>query len=70
MKECIVRITIDLDKRLLDEAARLTGMTDRTGLVREGLRALVERESARRLARSGGSEPELRTIPRRHRGDA
>lgn len=65
-----MRITIDLDERLLDEAARLTGMTDRTGLVREGLRALVERESARRLARSGGSEPELRTIPRRHRGDA
>jgi Arc/MetJ family transcription regulator len=60
-----MRTTINLDDDLLDEARRLTGMKERTALVREGLRALIERESARRLARLGGSEPQLRPIPRR-----
>ncbi len=60
-----VRTTINLDDRLLEEAMRLTGTTERTALVREGLRALIERESARRLARLGGSEPELEAPPRR-----
>jgi Arc/MetJ family transcription regulator len=60
-----MRTTINLDDDLLDEAQRLTGMKERTALVREGLRALIERESARRLARLGGSEPQLRPIPRR-----
>lgn len=65
---CIIscmRTTINLDDQLLEEAARLTGMDERTALVREGLRALIERESARRLARLGGSELQLEGIPRR-----
>jgi hypothetical protein len=47
------------------EYRRITGVTEKTALVREGLRALIERESARRLARLGGSEPQLQPIPRR-----
>jgi Arc/MetJ family transcription regulator len=60
-----MRTTIALDDELLAEAQRLTGTTERTALVREALGALIERESARRLARLGGSEPELRATPRR-----
>lgn len=60
-----MRTTVTLDERLLKEAERLTGTKERTTLIREGLRALVERESARRLARLGGSEPELAVPPRR-----
>jgi Arc/MetJ family transcription regulator len=60
-----MRTTINLDEQLLSEAQRVTGMKERTALIHEGLRALIERESARRLARLGGSEPRLRTIPRR-----
>jgi Arc/MetJ family transcription regulator len=60
-----VRITVNIDDRLLAMAQRLTSVEDRATLVREGLRALIERESARRLARLGGSEPELRLAPRR-----
>jgi len=60
-----MRTTINLDDQLLTEAQRITGMKERTALIHEGLRALIERESARRLARLGGSEPRLQTIPRR-----
>ena len=60
-----MRTTINLDDELLTEAQRITGMKERTALIHEGLRALIERESARRLARLGGSEPHLRTVPRR-----
>ena len=60
-----MRTTFNLDDQLLDEARRLTGMTERTALIHEGLRALIERESARRLARLGASEPALRKPPRR-----
>jgi Arc/MetJ family transcription regulator len=60
-----VRTTINLDDGLLDEARRITGMEGRTALIHEGLRALIERESARRLARLGGSEAQLRPVPRR-----
>jgi Arc/MetJ family transcription regulator len=60
-----VRTAINLDEQLLSEAQRVTGMNERTALIHEGLRALIERESARRLARLGGSEPQLRSIPRR-----
>lgn len=63
-----MRTTINLDEELLEEAQRLTGTKERTALVHEGLRALIERESARRLARLGGSEPWLRPI-RRHRAE-
>ena len=60
-----MRTTLNIDDRLLNEASRLTGIDGRTTLVREGLRALVERESARRLASLGGSEPQLQSVPRR-----
>ncbi len=60
-----MRTTINLDDELLDEARRITGMKERTALIHEGLRALIERESARRLARLGGSEAQLRPVPRR-----
>lgn len=60
-----MRTTIVLDDDLLSQAQRLTGTSERTALVREALTALIERESARRLARLGGSEPDLRDVPRR-----
>ncbi len=60
-----MRTTVNLDDELLEEARRITGMKGRTDLIHEGLRALVERESARRLARLGGSEPGLQPVPRR-----
>ncbi|MGB3680871.1 MAG: type II toxin-antitoxin system VapB family antitoxin [Rubrobacteraceae bacterium] len=60
-----MRTTINLDDRLLEEAKRITNLEGRTALVHEGLRALIERESARRLARLGGSEPGLHPVPRR-----
>jgi len=60
-----MRTTINLDDALIEEAQRLTGIRERTALVHEGLRALIERESARRLARLGGTEPELEVVSRR-----
>lgn len=60
-----MRTTINLDDELLAEAHRLTGIDERTALIREGLRALIQRESARRLAKLGGTEPKLRRPARR-----
>ena len=60
-----MRTTLNIDDQLLEDAQRLTGITERTALVREALNALVERESARRLARLGGTEPGLKKVPRR-----
>jgi len=60
-----MRTTVNIDDRLLDKARRLSGVTGNSVLVREALRALIERESARRLARLGGSEPQLESVPRR-----
>ncbi len=60
-----MRTTLNIDDELLSEAQRITGVTEKTALVREGLRALIERESARRLAQLGGSEPQLEPVPRR-----
>jgi Arc/MetJ family transcription regulator len=60
-----VRTTINLDDQLLGKAQRITGMKERTALIHAGLRALIERESARRLARLGGSERQLQPVPRR-----
>ena len=62
-----MRTTINLDEALLDQAQRISGVTERTALIREGLKALIERESARRLARLGGSEPKIKAVPRRFR---
>ncbi len=60
-----MRTTINIDDQLLAEAQRVTGVTEKVALVREGLRALIERESARRLARLGGTEPLLEPVSRR-----
>jgi Arc/MetJ family transcription regulator len=60
-----MRTTLNIDESLLKEASRLTGEREKTSLVREGLKALIERESAKRLARLGGSEPALEPIRRR-----
>ena len=60
-----MRTTLNIDDDLIREAARLTGLQEKTALVHRGLEALVARESARRLAALGGSEKELRPIPRR-----
>lgn len=63
-----MRTTINIDEELLAKALRLTGPMDRTALLSEGLKALIERESARRLARLGGTQPALKAAPRRRTG--
>ena len=65
-----MRTTVNIDDELLYEAQRITGVTEKATLVREGLKALVERESARRLAALGATEPKLKAIPRRQAGTA
>jgi Arc/MetJ family transcription regulator len=60
-----MRTTLNLDDALLAEAKRLSGVEERTALIHEGLRALIARESARRLARLGGSERRVKAVPRR-----
>ena len=60
-----MRTTLNLDDELLEEARRLAGIDERTALIHEGLRALISRESARRLARLGGTERQVKEIPRR-----
>ena len=60
-----MRTTLAIDDDLLAEAQRLTGTSEKSALVRQALRALIERESARRLARLGGTEPGLSAAPRR-----
>jgi Arc/MetJ family transcription regulator len=64
-KEALMRTTLALDDDLVAEAQRLTGTTAKSALVRAALCALVERESARRLARLGASEPALQEVSRR-----
>ena len=60
-----MRTTIALDDELLAKAQALTGFKEKSSLVHEALKALIERESARRLARLGGSEPAVKAPPRR-----
>ena len=60
-----MRTTVTLDEQLLAQAQELCGPLERTALLREALQALVERESARRLAALAGSQPDLQPIPRR-----
>ena len=60
-----MRTTLALDDELMEKARAFTGLREKSALVREALRALIERESARRLARLGGSEPDLAPAPRR-----
>ena len=61
-----MRTTLALDDDLVAKAQAFTGLKEKSSLVREALKALIERESARRLARLGGSEPAIET-PRRRR---
>lgn len=63
-----MRTTINIDDALLAKAVKLAGPLDRSALVHEGLKALIERESARRLALLGGSQPTLKASPRRRGG--
>ena len=63
--EATMRTTINLDDELLARAQELTGIKERTALIHEGLRSLIEREAARRLARLGGIAPNLEVPPRR-----
>lgn len=63
-----MRITLALDDDLLAEAEALTGVSEKTALVRVALEALIERESARRLARLGGSDPKAKAPSRRRPG--
>lgn len=65
-----MRTTLALDDDLVAKAQAFTGLKEKSALVREALKALIERESARRLARLGGSEPELATAPRRRQEPA
>ena len=60
-----MRTTMTLDDELVAKAQKLTGITEKSALVREALKGLVARESARRLALLGASEPEAEPIPRR-----
>ena len=62
-----MRTTLNIDDALLESAARLTGVREKTALVRMGLEALIARASARRLAKLGGSQKQL-APPRRRRG--
>ena len=59
-----MRTTLALDDELLEKAQAYTGLREKSALVREALKALIERESARRLARLGGSQPDLAATPR------
>lgn len=60
-----MRTTLAIDDDLLAKAQQYTGLQEKSALVREALRALIEREAARRLARLGGTEPQLRPVSRR-----
>lgn len=67
-KRCILihmRTTLNIDDDVLEKASRLTGIKEKTALVRLGLEALIARESSKRLAKLGGTEKDLRPIPRR-----
>ena len=60
-----MRTTLNIDDKILKKASQLTGVKEKTSLVRLGLEALIARESSKRLARLGGPENNLRPIPRR-----
>jgi Arc/MetJ family transcription regulator len=60
-----MRTTLALDDDLIRIAQEFTGVAEKTALVREALKALIERESARRLASMGGTMPALKNVPRR-----
>jgi Arc/MetJ family transcription regulator len=63
--EELMRTTIALDDNLVRTAQEYTGLVEKSALVREALKALIEREAARRLAELGGASPDMAYIPRR-----
>ncbi len=60
-----MRTTLNIEDNLLDKAIKITGIKEKTTLVKLGLEALIEKESARRLAKLGGTQKKLQEIPRR-----
>ena len=60
-----MRTTLNIEDNLMDKASKITGIKEKTALVKLGLEALIARESARRLARLGGTQKQLQVIPRR-----
>ena len=60
-----MKTTLNIDDKILKKASKLTGVTEKTSLVRLGLESLIAQASARRLAELGGTEKTLRPIPRR-----
>ena len=60
-----MRTTLNIDDQILRRASKLTGVSEKTALVRLGLEALIAQESAKRLAALGGTERQLKKIPRR-----
>ena len=64
-----MRTTLNIEDNLIKKAAKLTGIKEKTSLVRLGLEALIARETSRRLAKLGGTEKDLRLAPRRRTGD-
>lgn len=60
-----MRTTLNIDEEILKKASQLTGIKEKTALVKLGLEALIARESSKRLAKLGGTEKDLRSIPRR-----
>ncbi len=60
-----MRTTLNIDDQILEKASLLTGVKEKTSLVRLGLEALIARESSKRLAMLGGTEKNLKSIPRR-----
>lgn len=60
-----MRTTLNIEDNLLEKASKLTGITEKTSLVKLGLESLIARESAKKLAKLGGSEKKLTTVPRR-----
>ncbi|MBA4390797.1 MAG: DUF2191 domain-containing protein [Syntrophus sp. (in: bacteria)] len=60
-----MRTTLNIEDALIDSASRLTGIREKTTLVKLGLEALIARESSKRLAKLGGTERQLKNIPRK-----
>ena len=60
-----MRTTLNIDEEILEKASKLTGIKEKTSLLHEGLKALIAKESSKRLARLGGTAPEVKNIPRR-----
>ncbi len=63
--EIVMRTTLNIEDSLINKASKLTGIKEKTSLVRLGLEALIARESAKRLAKLGGTEKDLKETPRR-----